>query len=410
MNGRLLYINLDGFGRYYFDAIQNKTAELPNITALMQDGVFFENAYTGIPSITCPMQCAIVSGAYSDKTGNCYKYYNGSTNSIDHHYRHNDAQTIAELLAEQDKTVLSIQQFAVEKHGCTREDKEHLYIQPCGDYRRRFDILCDLIETGTLHCGDQSWDYDRFPDGVLLYIDDLDSVGHNPMTNLAPTEKLRVKNVTDTLKGIDRCLGRLVALLKEHDLYEDTYLLLTTDHGMVHFTGKSHIDELRQVFVQQGLACVAVCDSGTVPKQDFDVLLTSHDIECQVYLRSPAVVDQASLKAALLKLDCVEQVMTTQELAARGVTPLFGQMLISPKEGAHFSDKHAMVPWIAATHDSLHEKCQHIFAVMSGPTLQKGLVYQPEVHNIDFMPTLCTHLGVPVMKDATGEQISGIAK
>jgi len=56
MENNLIYINLDGFGRYYFEAIDNKKERIPNIMSLISDGVFFEEAYTGCPSITFPMQ------------------------------------------------------------------------------------------------------------------------------------------------------------------------------------------------------------------------------------------------------------------------------------------------------------------------------------------------------------------
>jgi len=67
----VVYINWDGFARYYYDlANQGTTARTPVINELISQGVFFENAYTGIPAITNAMQPAIVSGAWPATTGN----------------------------------------------------------------------------------------------------------------------------------------------------------------------------------------------------------------------------------------------------------------------------------------------------------------------------------------------------
>ena len=74
MGKHLLYINLDGFGKYYYDQMADRDA-LKGINRLKRMGCFFEQARTGIPSITYPMQSAIVSGCYSEMTGNCDKIW-----------------------------------------------------------------------------------------------------------------------------------------------------------------------------------------------------------------------------------------------------------------------------------------------------------------------------------------------
>lgn len=394
MNGRLLYINLDGLGAYY---LQTPDAErrFPALHRLMRSGVFFENAYTGIPSITYPMQCAIVSGCYSAGTGNCDKYYDRAQNAIVPLRRYNRAQTVGELLREQNIPFVSIQQFALENRGAQRDDPRALYVQPGGDYAVRFALLLELLTQGTLTLKEKTWRFDEAPRAVFFYADDLDSVGHNP-EGLAATEEARVENVRARLEAIDRMLARVLDILQAQG---DWTLLLCTDHGMISCQGESRIPELVQALRAFSLSRVAVHTVGPLPEADFDALLTSHDIQCQVFFGRGGV-QQDALKNRMLALPFVDQVLTSAELRARGVCPQYADMVVSPVEGAHFSTEHAYLSTLHATHDSLHEKCQHIFAAIQGPGVRSGLRVAQRVQNIDFLPALCERLGVGSLRDA----------
>ena len=50
MKQYLIYMNWDGFGRYYFDCMPDRETRLPTLMSLLSEGTFFENARTGIPS------------------------------------------------------------------------------------------------------------------------------------------------------------------------------------------------------------------------------------------------------------------------------------------------------------------------------------------------------------------------
>ena len=396
MRGRLLYINLDGFGRYYLHTAAAR-ARFPALYRLMNGGVTFDRCLTGIPSITYPMQSAIVSGCYSQGTGNCDKYYDRAQNAVIPMRRRNDAQTIGELLRSQDIPFVSIQQFALEDKGATRGDARALYVQPGGDYAARFRLLLELLTHDTLTFGDQRWRFDESPRAVFLYVDDLDSVGHNPPACYADTEAERVSNVQRRLEEIDGMLGAVLDVINAQG---DWTILLCSDHGMISCRGKSRIPELAEALRACGLARVVPHTVGPLPDADFDALLTAHDIQCQVYFKRPDV-DQQALKARLLALPFVEQVLTSRELAARGVTPLYADMLVSPVEGAHFSTEHRDLTALHATHDSLHEKCQRVFAAVAGPGIRRGWRETAPVHNIDFLPALCRRLQIGRLRDAS---------
>jgi len=407
MDFPFLYINLDGFAGYYFDLIQERQRVLPALSFLIQEGTYFENIHTGIPSITFPMQSAIVSGAYSGKTGNCYQYLNRENNTVILCKRLNRAQTVAQVLKEQQIPCLSIQQFALEGKGCSLDDPQYLYVQPGGDYAVRFDLLDRLIEENRITCNGSCYRFDMLPGALFLYLDDLDTIGHNPAPYRAGTESGRVQNVIDRLKKIDTRLFHTLSLLKQKGLYDRMTILLTTDHGMIPFTGESRIDDLIRELHLLGFARVSVCSAGEQVSEDWDVLLTSHGIQCQLYVKDGRT-DLNMLKRQLEPLYFADQVLTKQELMERGGTPLYADLLISPPEGMHFNIEHRDIPVLAASHDSLHPKCSRVFAVMKGPRIKKNYTMRGEAQVIDLMPTLCKATGIPVMKEATGRILNEI--
>ena len=72
-DGYVIYINLDGFGKYYYDIAKSRNL-VPTLQSILGEGVVFTNLKTLSPSITNPCQAMIISGASSSKTGNVYRY------------------------------------------------------------------------------------------------------------------------------------------------------------------------------------------------------------------------------------------------------------------------------------------------------------------------------------------------
>ncbi len=400
MKHRLLYINWDGFGRYYYDQMPNRAQRLPTLTSLMNEGTFFENAYTGIPSITFPMQSSIVCGCYSSKTKNCDKYWDRLKNEIIPLRRYNEAETIGDVLKAQKIPFVSIQQFALQDKGAGYGEKDSLYIQPNGDFEARFAVLNELLQNQRICTEKKTFYYKELPQAIFAYMDDLDAIGHNPPSVRASTEPKRVAAVQERLCKMDAALGRTIQILKDRGLWEDTYLLLTTDHGMISYKGASKMPQLARALRQMGCGKVVIRNQGPVQKEDFDVLLTSHDIQCQVYFNH-AKQPQEMLKQQLLQLPFVEQVLTREELDVRGVCPEYADMVVSPVEGSYFGSAGITAPGLHATHDSLHEKCQKIFAYLSGPDVKRGHQTLQKVSNIDFLPELCRRCSIPVMRQAS---------
>ena len=66
---KLVYINLDGFSYSYFEQFK-ENGGARGFCSLAKEGILFKNLRSGLVSITNPMQGAILSGAWSNKTHN----------------------------------------------------------------------------------------------------------------------------------------------------------------------------------------------------------------------------------------------------------------------------------------------------------------------------------------------------
>ena len=282
MKQYLIYMNWDGFGRYYFDCMPDRETRLPTLTSLLSEGTFFENARTGIPSITFPMQSSIVSGCYSQGTGNCDKFWDRQANEIRPLGRINRAETIGEVLRRQQIPFVSIQQFALQDKGAETNNPDFLYLQPGGDFQVRFQMLDQLLLEKRIQTDTGEIRFQQLPQAIFAYMDDLDTVGHNPPWVGALTEEQRVAAVHRRLCAMGQALARTIAILKQIGIYSRTYFLLTTDHGMISYRGPSKMPLLRRALEQMGCGRVEVKNTGSLKNREFDGLLSSHDIQSQV--------------------------------------------------------------------------------------------------------------------------------
>lgn len=74
----LLYINWDGFSASWYRMAHASPLGTPNLDNLIAQGTVLLQQRCGIPAITNPMQQALISGAWPEKTGNCYCYFGQS--------------------------------------------------------------------------------------------------------------------------------------------------------------------------------------------------------------------------------------------------------------------------------------------------------------------------------------------
>ena len=107
---KIIYINLDGFSYSYYE-LAKKFGKTKIFDKFAEDGFIFSSLQSGIISITNPMQSAILSGAWSNKTHNFYQHYDKEIKQIVKHLRRNDAENVASAYLRNNLSTISIHQF-----------------------------------------------------------------------------------------------------------------------------------------------------------------------------------------------------------------------------------------------------------------------------------------------------------
>lgn len=401
---KIVYINLDGFSYSYFNKLkENGTAQ--GFCGLAREGILFKNLRSGLISITNPMQSAILSGAWSNRTHNFFQHYDSVTGKVVRHYRTFDAENIAEVLLKNNKKVVSIHQFMLENNPCAEGEYDYAYIKsdvPQSTYTERFALLKKLVLKEPVRSGDKYLVYNEFPDFVALYIDDLDSLGHNNDYDGYPkrhTPEERYADIEKRLKGIQAEIVSFVGLCKAGGIYDDLIILITTDHGMTPFFGKSKLPELISAINAAGIK------AGTPDTADGEtqIVTVPYTIECALYCQKPLSVEkECQLVSLLNSLEFVDkvfpkaQMMNEYGLDERG--PCF---LLSPKYGMHFYHRDADEAYYNASHDSFDETSQHIFGLLLGKDVIPS-EYDERVYAIDLLPSILKYACGLKMRDSTG--------
>ena len=246
---KLVYINIDGFSYSYLERLRSH-GRAGGFERLQHDGFLFTALRSGLVSITCPMQGAILCGAWSDRTHNFFEHYDIRSGRVVRHGRTCDAQNAAEALLAQGATVASIHQFMLEHRPCEEGSEQCAYIR-CekepSDSRDRFALLKDLARGTPVRTGDTLLRCATMPDFTALYIDDIDGLGHNmdygPYPRRATWEE-RLCDIEERLELIQQELEAFIAICKQRGFFEDLTVLVTTDHGMTPFWGKSCLPDI----------------------------------------------------------------------------------------------------------------------------------------------------------------------
>ncbi len=400
---KIVYINLDGFSYSYFDRLK-KNGEVQGLCTLAKEGILFNDLYSGIVSITNPMQSAILGGAWSNKTHNFYHHYDPEIRKVVKHYRTFDAENIAEVLIKNGKRTVSIHQFMLEDNPCKEGVFDCAYIKspvPQSTYMERFALLKKLVLKEPVKSGDAHFVYDEFPDFVALYIDDLDTLGHNNEYDGHPkrhTPEERFTDISKRIKGIEAELISFISLCKSEGIYNDLLILITTDHGMTPFFGKSMLPDLINAISALGIKA----DTPDSVNDETEIVALPYTIECSLYYQKPLPREKEEQLSELLhSLDYVEHVFTKARLLHEfGFDERGPRFLLSPRYGLHFY-RRDMDEYYGASHDSFDETSQHIFGLLLGQSVLSSECNE-RVYSIDLIPSLLHKTNGLKMKDATG--------
>ncbi len=252
---------------------------LPNIKEYFIDnGVEIEYAYTNYPSDTVPSTSSLLTGLFSDKTGVKSQalfqrgFYNPSkTKATDLTYKF-APEKISKYLY--DRNAMTLFDFFGLEYMATVAPVNLL--SPPEDW---LHIACNYVNNpfNAGVEGRENIDYvnfqhamtfvgNKFYKWMFIWFDNTDRVSHfTPLGQYGATRKVIYK--------VDQYLGKLFKELKDSNKFEDTYIILFSDHG--HMGGNGFVNQKWDIandyfFQKLGFNVHKVIDWWVYPDSDPD--------------------------------------------------------------------------------------------------------------------------------------------
>lgn len=403
----VIYINWDGFAyRYYEWANAPGAPGTPALNYLASRGAVFTNAYNGFPGTTVPMQTSIVTGAWPAVHGNIHVYYDLVENVVKQMNRENLSETIGEVVAERGLSSASVQQFALNGRGTWHDNPRHLYVQPSGPWHTRVAEAIRILKQEEVAAGNgQKVIVPEIPRFLAIYADDLDATGHNLGIgygfSLALSYEAWKENLIKKLAYMDSGLGLLIDALRELGILDRTAIILTSDHGMSHFEGKTSLPDVLETLSTLGYT-VQVLSQGEKASPNTAIVLVGGNLSLQFYFRREIALDEyKGIIKALEEKPYFGGYMSMDELAKAGAHPDFGSLYIWAKPPFHFSDRDLFLR-VGGNHNSGDLSSRHVFMLFSGAGIRQGIIVEEPVAIIDVSPTISYLLDVRQPADSQG--------
>jgi len=427
-DAHVIYINLDGFGKYYYDAMISELGNTSVLKQLMSEGVFFEDLRTTYPSITNPIQNAILSGCTSKYTQNVYRYYDRFTDTVYGQNRECSTPRLTKMTKDANIPSASVCQYLAGEDGYLPTTTNALYINAdntipsvaargsnkYGDAFARFEQLIKLVKGEPIktQSGGAAITISSLPRFICIYCDDLDAFGHNEASSygvaVATTETQRKQNCVNALKEIDQKIGELVQAAKDRGIYNKMTFFLTADHGMQGFgnTAKSYTGE-DFAFSKFGALCNAISaiDSsykvemvaaGSKPAGATSVVAVGANLNVALTFKQGITNSKLkTIKDTLEKLSYVYSVYTRVELDKMGVWDGANiDLLITPASRYCFSNSPLFSYQVRGQHDSLQPDANLVYGLIWGNGIKKGIVYTDRAYNYEFGVLMASALGL----------------
>lgn len=402
---KIIYINLDGFSYSYYQAAK-EMGKTKIFDSLAEYGFIFSNLRSGIPSITNPMQSAILSGAWSNKTNNFYHHYDNHTKTIVKHLRTNNAENVASAYLRNNLSVISIHQFMLENQPCLYDVKDRAYFKTetmPSNYQPRLELLKDIILRKPVRSLNEKFVYEKLPEFISVYIDDLDSLGHNNREYdgipVRATFNERLADIIKRIEEIQEKLLQIVECTKNTGDFKDLVFLVTTDHGMTRFFGESLLTKILKSVNEIGINA----DLVNTRNNETEVILLPYNIQCSVYFDRPLSREKIhKLEYFFSSLNNITYYDKKKLIEIFEMDNRCPDYLLYANYPGHFCCRDYLDSYGAA-HDSQDETSQHIFGLLFGEGVRKKTVYSNKVFLIDLIPTISEKVHGITLKDATGK-------
>ena len=196
-------IAFDGWGSYAMESVQ-----MPNTRALMAEGCYTLQKRTVLPSDSAPNWASMFAGAPNEFHG---WSNNGKGPDVKPVYLNENGSfpTIFSLIREQ---MPEAETACVYEWSGIKPLIDHQSIDFCVKEKPEniADVTTNYIKS-------------KKPDFMVVIYDDPDHVGHAAGH---ATEEYYAK-----LEELDACLGKIVESIKEAGIYDDSIIIVTSDHG-----------------------------------------------------------------------------------------------------------------------------------------------------------------------------------
>lgn len=387
----VVLIDWDGFDPDYLGEVR-----MPNLEALAARGSL-SIARGTYKTISNPSRASTSTGAYPEVHQNVAYVYDPATNRVQGQSRFLAAETIAERLAAEGKTVASVQLYMVQNHGVVYGDPEHLYVQPGGPCSARVDAAIDILNLRPVDSDGTPVTVPKIPDLLAVYCSDIDELGHNEGPN-SP-------NLPAVLEEMDRQLGRLIEATKDVGIFGQTAFILTSDHGMTAWSKTLQpqvLEAIRELGYQP-----EIVHSGNSPQPETDVIIVPFVRVGTVALRGDAATDEAreAIAQAVEALPEVERVLRPDDLRALHASDREGDLVIEARPPWAFTEADLEPGMERGSHASLAEIEVPLLVAGSG-FCRKVRPREPEL--IDIAPTIAELLGTDPPANAQGRVLSEV--
>lgn len=380
----VILVDWDGFDPDYLGRVPT-----PNLDGLADRGSrsILDGSFT---TISNPSRATMSTGAWPEVHGNVSGVWDPATNTVQGQNRSLAAETIAQALAAEGKTLASVQWYMVQNYGATYGDPQHLYVQPGGPVARRTDVAIDIMNRRPVNSGGREVTVPKIPDFLAVYSGDLDALGHE--------EGAESPGIPALLAEHDRQLGRLVQATKDLGIYGETAFIVTGDHGMTTWSegiGQKVFDAVsaegyRPEFVSRSAA------------PETEVVMVVGGV-LNIYLRGRAVEGEARIKSAIESISEVLRVLDGGDLKGLHASDRLGDLVAEPERPYGFSTTGPGGDGIAGLHGTTREIEIPLF--LSGAGIRRGASPQnPGL--VDVAPTIAALLDVRPPADAQGRALT----
>ncbi|WP_082126708.1 alkaline phosphatase family protein [Allosalinactinospora lopnorensis] len=389
--GPVILIDWDGVDPGYLD--RHLDSRLPHLRSLAAAGVRGVASCT-YKAVSNPNRASLATGARPAVHGNAAYVLHPATGRATGQTRRLAAETLAQSLRRQGRTVLAAGWYIVWSKGAAYGDPGALYTQGA-TWEENVETVVRALRGRPVRSGGRRLEPPRPPDLIAAYAADIDAIGHRegPWSGRIPPR----------LAELDAGLGRILDAARAAGARDRAAFVVVSDHGM---TGYTHSLEPRvlEALAEAGFSARRL-HSGHSPDPGTEVVLTASPRTANVYLRGGAATEEgrARVEAMLRGLPELEGVRNRAELEALGAAPAEGDFTIEARPPYAFVDPARADGRERGGHSSLREGRAPL--ILSGAGIAPGRrLDAPRI--IDVAPTISHLLGVRAPSGAEGRVLT----